>query len=187
MKANKTIFVCSECGTTSIKWLGKCPACGSWDSFEEELVENNKNSSKNVKLNSNNRAEKFSELKIPQYIRTKTGMNELDRVLGGGLVDSSVVLLSGEPGIGKSTLLLQICQELSKTRSVLYVSGEESRGQLKLRAERLKIKGDNIYLMTETDTDAILEQCEELSPDVLIIDSNAGARVCSDSYQLCKK
>lgn len=171
MKGSKSVFVCSECGTTSIKWLGKCPSCGSWDTFEEEFINENKNVSKTKKLNSNNRAEKISELKIPDYIRTKTGMNELDRVLGGGLVDSSVVLLSGEPGIGKSTLLLQICQELSKTRSLLYVSGEESRGQLKLRAERLNINGESIYLMTETDTDAILQQCEELKPDVLIIDS----------------
>jgi DNA repair protein RadA/Sms len=98
-------------------------------------------------------------------------MGELDRVLGGGLVDRSAVLLSGEPGIGKSTLLLQICSELSKTRKVLYVSGEESKGQLKLRAERLAITGDSIYLLTETDTDLILEECERLSPDVIIIDS----------------
>ena len=174
MKGAKVIFVCRECGTTSPKWLGKCPECQSWNSFDEETVvekpqKNNINRGRTQDIT--NRAEKFSELKLPDYMRTKTGMGELDRVLGGGLVDSSAVLLSGEPGIGKSTLLLQICQELGRTRKVLYVSGEESKGQLKLRAERLGIEGDSLYLLTETDTDAILEECERLSPQVIIIDS----------------
>ena len=174
MKNGKVVFVCRECGSTSPKWLGKCPECQSWDSFDEEtIVEKTAKSSINRGRSqlSENRAEKFSELQLPKYLRTKTGMGELDRVLGGGLVDSSAVLLSGEPGIGKSTLLLQICSELGKTRKVLYVSGEESKGQLKLRAERLGINGDSIYLLTETDTDAILEECERLSPNVIIIDS----------------
>ena len=174
MKGPKTIFVCRECGCTSPKWLGKCPDCQTWNSFDEETVmEKSGNSGLNRGRNSNivNRAEKFSELELPKYLRTQTGMGELDRVLGGGLVDSSAVLLSGEPGIGKSTLLLQICSELGKTRKVLYVSGEESKGQLKLRAERLNITGDSIYLLTETDTDAILEECNRLQPNVIIIDS----------------
>lgn len=174
MKSPKTIYICRECGYNSPKWLGKCPECDSWDSFDEEVI---REKDKNSKINSGrisdlpNKAEKFSELELPTYMRTKTGMGELDRVLGGGLVDSSVVLLSGEPGIGKSTLLLQICSELSKTRKVLYVSGEESKGQLKLRAERLEIVGESIYLLTETDTDAILEECDRIRPDVIIIDS----------------
>ena len=171
MKAPKIVFVCRECGKTSPKWLGKCTDCGAWNSFdEEEIRENPKNAGIN-KSRSINKAEKFSELQLPTYMRTKTGMGELDRVLGGGLVDSSVVLLSGEPGIGKSTLLLQICSELGKTRKVLYVSGEESKGQLKLRAERIGIEGDSIYLLTETDIDAVLDECGELKPDVVIIDS----------------
>ena len=116
-------------------------------------------------------AERFTELDLPIYIRTKTGMGELDRVLGGGLVASSVVLLSGEPGIGKSTLLLQICSELGRERCVLYISGEESKGQLKMRADRLGITGDSIYLLTETDIDAAISECERVKPDVLIIDS----------------
>ena len=164
----KTVFICRECGYNSIKWLGKCPECGSWDSFDEELL---KKESGREKTRALNRSERLSEMKIPNYIRTGTGMAELDRVLGGGLVNSSVVLLSGEPGIGKSTLLLQICSELGKTRRVLYVSGEESKGQLKLRADRLHIDEEEVYLLTETDTDAVLLECERLRPDVIIIDS----------------
>ena len=174
MKGSKVVFVCRECGATSPKWLGKCFECGSWNTFDEEqIIENPKNSALNRGRNTEfvNKAEKFSELELPTYMRTKTGMGELDRVLGGGLVDSSIVLLSGEPGIGKSTLLLQICSELSKTRTVLYVSGEESRGQLKLRAQRLGIIGESIYLLTETDADSILSECDRIKPDVIIIDS----------------
>jgi DNA repair protein RadA/Sms len=170
MKGEKIIFVCKECGATSPKWLGKCPECESWNTFEEEVLVDNK-SKKTQKVLTKNKAEKFSELAIPEYIRAKTGMGELDRVLGGGLVSGSVVLLSGEPGIGKSTLLLQICNKLSEKQKVLYVSGEESKGQLKLRAERLGIAGEGIYLMTETDTEAIITQCDELKPDVVIMDS----------------
>ena len=174
MKGSKTVYVCRECGYNSPKWLGKCPECDSWNSFDEEIiVEKTKKSNIITGRNaeSANKAEKFSELEMPSYMRTKTGMGELDRVLGGGLVDSSVVLISGEPGIGKSTILLQICSELSKSRRVLYVSGEESKGQLKLRADRLGIIGDSIYLLTETDVESILSECERIKPDVIIIDS----------------
>ena len=128
MKGAKTVYVCRECGYNNFKWLGKCPDCGSWNSFDEELLEEEK--PKKAATVYTNRAEKLSELEPPTYLRTNTGMGELDRVLGGGLVDGSVVLLSGEPGIGKSTLLLQISSELARTRKVLYVSGEESKGQL---------------------------------------------------------
>lgn len=168
MKAPKISYVCSECGYTSIRWLGRCPDCSSWESFE--AIEEEKPSSLRTRK-SENRPEKFSELKMPAYMRTNTGMNELDRVLGGGLVDGSVVLLSGEPGIGKSTLLLQISAVLARTRTVLYVSGEESKGQIKLRAQRLGIDGDSLYLLTETDTDLVVEECEKLAPDVIIMDS----------------
>ncbi len=172
MKGLKNIFVCTECGATSPKWLGKCYDCGAWNTYEETIVkEKDIKSNISSKKATKNQAEKFSELKMPDYIRTKTGMTELDRVLGGGLVDSSVVLLSGEPGIGKSTLLLQICSQLSLTRKVLYISGEESKGQLKLRAERLGIFGDSIYLLTENDLDSIISECERLRPDVIIMDS----------------
>jgi DNA repair protein RadA/Sms len=169
MKNSKTTFVCRECGNTSLKWLGRCPECQSWDSFDEIEFTSDK---KDVKRrHTESKAEKFSEISMPTYLRSPTGMKELDRVLGGGLVDSSVVLLSGEPGIGKSTLLLQICNELAKNRKVLYVSGEESKGQLKLRAERLKIDCDTLYLLTETDLDSVLDECAALKPNVIIIDS----------------
>ena len=168
MKAEKSVFICRECGYSSPKWLGKCPDCSSWNSFDEEIAVKK---AKAGIVKTNNSAEKLSTLTVPTYIRANTGMHELDRVLGGGLVNSSVVLLSGEPGIGKSTLLLQICNELAKNSKVLYVSGEESKGQLKLRADRLNISGDAIYLLTETDTDAVLSECENLKPDVIIIDS----------------
>ena len=168
MKA-KTIFVCRECGTTTIRPLGRCPECGCFDSFDEEVLE--QEPKKGGKARSANRAEKLSELTLPEYLRATTGMAELDRVLGGGLVSGSVVLLSGEPGIGKSTLLLQISSVLSKTRKVLYVSGEESKGQLKLRADRLGIRGEGVYLLTETDLDSVLEEAKRVAPDVIIIDS----------------
>ncbi len=171
MKGPKTVFVCRECGAQSPKWLGKCPDCGMWNTYDEEIRQEPKELSRHKTGASHEKATKFSELQMPEYMRTKTGMDELDRVLGGGLVDSSVVLLSGEPGIGKSTLLLQICSELSRTRKVLYVSGEESKGQLKMRAERLNIVGESIYLLTETDADDILTECQRLRPDVIIIDS----------------
>ena len=169
MKGTKTIFVCRECGCTNFKWLGKCPDCGAWNSFDEEMFEDEKKQS-STRVH-NNHAEKLSELEPPTYLRTNTGMGELDRVLGGGIVDGSVILLSGEPGIGKSTLLLQISSELAKSRKVMYVSGEESKGQLKLRSERLHISGDNLYLLIETSTESVLSECERISPDVVIIDS----------------
>jgi len=169
MKGPKTVFVCRECGYTNSKWLGKCPECQSWNSFDEELKE--EPAKRETAAVGSARAEKLSELEIPVYMRTGTGMAELDRVLGGGLVDSSVVLLSGEPGIGKSTLLLQMSAVLAANRKVLYVSGEESKGQLKLRAERLGVVADSLYLLIETNLDAVLAECERLKPDVIIIDS----------------
>lgn len=169
MKAQRTLFVCNQCGSTSLRWVGKCPDCGAWDSFEEQSVQ--EPTQKKSPRTPENRAEKISEMTMPTYFRSGTGMAELDRVLGGGLVSGSIVLLSGEPGIGKSTLLLQISSELSASRKVLYVSGEESKGQLKLRAERLGISGDEIYLLVETDIDTILSESERIRPDVIVIDS----------------
>ncbi len=177
MKGTKTVYICSECEYESPKWLGKCPRCSAWNTFVEDVVEKSVGSAaaapKRVSLvgSGSNKASKFCELEMPAYIRSSTGIGELDRVLGGGLVKGSVVLLSGEPGIGKSTLLLQICDSLGEDKKILYVSGEESSGQLKLRAKRLSVKGDNLYILTETNIENILEEARKISPDIIIADS----------------
>lgn len=169
MKAPKSIFVCTECEYTSPKWLGRCPSCGNWNCMEEQVPRTETRPARAAAPSA--RAVPFDELELPSYMRSETGMGELDRVLGGGLVTGSVVLLSGEPGIGKSTLLMQISGCLAENRCVLYVSGEESRGQLKLRAERLGVGGSTLYLLTETSLDSIIAECERLHPDVIIVDS----------------
>lgn len=168
----KTVFVCSECDYQSPKWLGRCPSCGKWNTFEEETYTPAPKSSKNPRasaLSDGSSPVLFDEMEVPDYIRSSTGIKELDRVLGSGIVSGSVILLAGEPGIGKSTLLMQICSKIPS--KILYVSGEESKGQLKLRGERLGINGSNTYFLTETDVDIILEHTDKLMPDVMIIDS----------------
>ncbi len=170
MKAPKVVYVCTECGNTNTKWLGKCPDCGAWNSFEEQLPAAAPARAVS-RVEATQPAVKFEELTLPVYMRSETGMGELDRVLGGGIVEGSVVLLSGEPGIGKSTLLLQICGHLCENKKVMYVSGEESRGQLKLRYNRLDMSTENLWLLTETNADAVISECEKNAPNVLIIDS----------------
>ena len=174
MKGLKTVYICSECEYSSPKWLGKCPKCGAWNSFVEDVIDTAPQPTAKKRLATDfgtSEVQSFSDLSIPEYIRTLTGLSELDRVLGGGLVCGSVVLLSGEPGIGKSTLLLQISDTLGKTRKVLYVSGEESEGQIKLRAKRLKTEGQNLYMLTETNVEKILAATDKVKPDVIIVDS----------------
>ena len=176
MKGLKTVYICSECEYVSPKWLGKCPKCSAWNSFVEDVEQVAPSQSSTPKRTSvihsgESVATEFCELEAPTYIRSATGLSELDRVLGGGLVTGSAVLISGEPGIGKSTLLLQICDTLGKERRVLYVSGEESSGQLKLRAERLKVSGKNLYILTETNIENILNEAKRVKPDVIIADS----------------
>ena len=177
MKGIKTIFICSECEYESSKWLGKCPRCNAWNTFVEDVVEKETTVSAAASARSailhggESHAAAFSDLQAPDYIRALTGLSELDRVLGGGLVTGSAVLLSGEPGIGKSTLLLQICDTLGTNKKVLYVSGEESAGQIKLRAERLKVSGKNLYILTETNMEQILSEAKKIAPDVIIADS----------------
>ncbi len=169
MKA-KTIFVCNECGYESAKWMGKCPACNSWNTFVEEKI--------STKVENGKREKKIQEAPRPlnSFVgqdaqRTSTGYAELDRVLGGGLVKGSLVLVGGEPGIGKSTLILQLCDKIKGEGKVLYVSGEESAEQIKLRADRLNIKNDDILFLGETDIDIIDQNIEELNPKLVIIDS----------------
>lgn len=175
MKGLKTVYICSECEYTSPKWLGKCPKCNAWNTFVEDVEEvaSAPSAPKRTSVihSGESRTELFSELKAPTYIRSATGLSELDRVLGGGLVSGSAVLISGEPGIGKSTLLLQICDTLGAERKVLYVSGEESSGQIKLRAERLRVSGKNLYILTETNIEKILSEAKKIKPDVIIVDS----------------
>jgi len=177
MKSLKTFYICTKCEYKTLKWMGKCPECGAWNSFVEEVDEVTPSATaaapKRVSMipTGENKAIAFQELEIPDYMRQQTGLGELDRVLGGGLVHGSVVLLSGEPGIGKSTLLMQICDVLGKSKRVLYISGEESGGQLKLRARRLGVMGSNLFILTETNIEKILAETEKIKPDVMIVDS----------------
>lgn len=169
MAKDKTVFVCSNCGYESPKWLGKCPGCNEWNSFYEEKL---------VKSNGSNYEKKkevvpmvLSNLEGKEVIRNSTGFGELDRVLGGGLVHGSLVLLGGEPGIGKSTLILQICDKIKGEGQVLYVSGEESAEQIKLRADRLGINNKDILFLGETDISLIQDAILLVKPKLVIIDS----------------
>ena len=173
MAKNKTVFVCNECGYESAKWLGKCPACGSWNTFFEQKIIENKNSSLKATTNNGkaNIPQKLNSYEAKETIRTSTGFEELDRVLGGGLVKGSLILLGGEPGIGKSTLILQICDKIKGDGKVLYVSGEESAEQIKLRADRLGINNEDILFLGETDIDIVNQAIINVNPKLVIIDS----------------
>lgn len=173
MAKSKTVFVCNECGYESAKWLGKCPACGSWNSFFEQKIVESKNSSLKAKPEGSktNIPQKLNSYEAKETIRTSTGFEELDRVLGGGLVKGSLILLGGEPGIGKSTLILQLCDKVKGEGKVLYVSGEESAEQIKLRADRLGIKNEDILFLGETDIDIVNQNIIDINPKLVIIDS----------------
>lgn len=171
---SKSVYVCSACGHETSKWFGQCPACQEWNTMEEEVrtVETGtQKKSRAVGLQNRAAVQKLNEITADAEHRFDTGLRELNRVLGGGLVKGSLVLLSGDPGIGKSTLLLQICEHLGKSMSILYVSGEESAHQLKLRASRLSVKTDNLSLLCETDAQYICETIAAEKPDIVMIDS----------------
>ena len=172
MAKAKTVFVCGNCGYESAKWLGKCPACNEWNSFYEEKINNAAVSSNNPSGKQKSATpRKLKEVEGIDATRMSTGIGELDRVLGGGLVKGSLVLVGGEPGIGKSTLILQICDKIIGEGKVLYVSGEESAEQVKIRADRLNINNDDIMFLGETDIDIIQEAILNTNPKLVIIDS----------------
>ena len=169
MAKAKSIFVCSECGYESAKWLGKCPSCNSWNTFYEEKIQETTSSGKKVNLKDREKPKNLNSIEGKEAIYTKTGYGELDRVLGGGLVKGSLVLIGGEPGIGKSTLILQLANKIAeKEGTVLYVSGEESGEQVKLRADRLNIQNDNIMFLAETDIDNIEAEIMEMKPKLVV-------------------
>lgn len=168
----KNVYVCSECGYESAKWYGCCPGCNEWNTMTEvfKAPESAKKTIKSVVASSAG-VQKINEITCDGEVRYKTGLSELDRVLGGGIVKGSLVLLSGDPGIGKSTILLQICQYLGQSLKILYVSGEESAHQIKLRADRLGVDTDNLSVLCETDIQIISEYMRTAVPDLVIIDS----------------
>lgn len=171
----KTIFLCSDCGYESPKWYGKCPSCGAWNTLSEYKVKP-ETATRGVLATDHrgtgqNKPTLLSDIDSATESRFQSGIGELDRVLGGGAVHGSFVLVGGEPGIGKSTLLLQMCQEMCRAAKVLYVSGEESLRQIKLRASRLGIRASNLFILAETDMDEIIHETDLLEPDILIIDS----------------
>ena len=172
MAKTKTVFYCTECGNESPKWQGRCTACGAWNTMTEHIEKPAPAGRGAVApVGVSRTAQKLTQINSDDTLRFSTGMGELDRVLGGGAVAGSLVLVSGAPGIGKSTLLLQICNSLCAGRTVLYVSGEESENQLKLRAERIGVAPDSLYILSEIRMSDILESVEAVKPDILIIDS----------------
>ena len=170
MKA-KTVFFCTECGSESPRWSGRCTVCGAWNSMVEQAAERPSKNSKMSRVKAPVKVSRITDMQADEEIRFSTGMGELDRVLGGGAVKGSLVLVGGAPGIGKSTLMLQICQQLGKFAKVLYVSGEESTRQLKLRAERLRVDSENLFVLSETRLGDVLECVAVEQPDILIVDS----------------
>jgi len=170
MAKSRIVFICSGCGQESAKWQGKCPGCGSWNTLFEQTVTVAKTAP--ARRTSANAPQALSEITSTGHERIALSMGEVNRVLGGGLVPGSLSLVGGEPGIGKSTLLLQIAAQMAESKSpVLYVSGEETRPQIKMRAKRLGLRGEGLYLLTETDLDIIIAEMDKLSPALVVIDS----------------
>ena len=172
MAKSKTVFFCTSCGNETPKWQGRCPSCGQWNTMQEHIEKPSSISrGKSTSVGTGRSAQRLNEVTTNAEIRFSTGIGELDRVLGGGAVAGSLVLVGGAPGIGKSTLLLQICTSLCADKKVLYVSGEESEKQLKLRAERIGVMPNELFILSETRLSDILDATETVAPDVLIVDS----------------
>ncbi len=169
----KTIYCCSECGSETANWAGKCPACGAWNTLKELNLDAGaqKKGGAQGRAASAQKPRLLSELDSSAELRFSTGISEFDRVLGGGAVIGSLVLVGGAPGIGKSTLLLQMCGQAGAGKKILYITGEESGRQLKLRATRLGIVNEELYVLAETDMNSILLSVDELKPDIIIVDS----------------
>lgn len=169
LKKSETVFVCQNCGHKTAKWLGKCPECGEWNSLVEERAPTPRRNGFRLR---DVAAVAFTEIESQDDVRIPSGVTEFDRVLGGGIVPGTLVLIGGDPGIGKSTLLLQVADKLSAAGAlVLYVSGEESERQIKLRGERLAVEAKNVYLLPETNLESIIKEIERLKPGVIIVDS----------------
>lgn len=169
---SKTVFVCSECGYETPKWAGKCPGCGEWNTMVEDVRLPQKSAVSAAPRPAHTfSATPLSQINAADEHRFVTGISELDRVLGGGIVKGSVILLSGDPGIGKSTILLQVCNALQRDIKILYVSGEESAIQIKLRAKRIGVESDSVSVMTETDVQTVCEYIKSARPDLVMIDS----------------
>ena len=173
LKNKKTVYFCQECGYESAKWMGQCPACKAWNTFVEETVSSKKSSSGSIKTTQKKTEPVvLKDISLSSDERQSCGIGELDRVLGGGIVPGSLVLVGGDPGIGKSTLLLQVCRNLANSkRKVLYISGEESMHQIKMRAERIGTFEEEMLLYCETDLDAITNAILKTKPEFAVIDS----------------
>ena len=172
MAKAKTLFFCTNCGNETLKWMGRCPGCGAFNTMEEHIEKPvAAGKAKAAPVGQSRKPQRIGAVSSDGEIRFSTGMGELDRVLGGGAVAGSLVLVGGAPGIGKSTLLLQICAQLCTERRVLYVSGEESERQIKLRAERLHVSPEELYILSETRLSDVVEATEQIDPDILIVDS----------------
>lgn len=172
----KTVYICTECGYETSRWQGKCPDCGAWNSFQEDVKSEDAPSKQKdagifISEPENEKIEKITEVEVSDEYRYKTGFQELDRVMGGGIVKGSVTLLGGDPGIGKSTMLLQICGQLCINYKILYVSGEESKAQLKLRAKRLGVSSENLLVAPYTDISLVVNAITKEKPDIVMIDS----------------
>ncbi|PLX12174.1 MAG: DNA repair protein RadA, partial [Marinilabiliales bacterium] len=170
MAKSKSVYFCQNCGAESAKWIGRCPSCGEWNTYIEQIVSKSSKQSQVSYDSEKQIPQKISEIKSKKEGRISTNINELDRILGGGLVPGSMILIGGEPGIGKSTLSLQVALKLNHLK-VLYISGEESPQQLKMRAERLELQNDNCFILSETSLENIITNTLNVSPDLLIIDS----------------